>query len=273
MGPFATLTLPQRKRKVGIFSVYQQSYIRSFQEVDMHIPMRKVWDNNKITHLLHTATRRMADSLYTRYDKLLSEVQNRSTGLIVVKYNGKLTCFPDTIEKQSSIDIDAKTVKAILSVTPTFCSFLNIDLMNCIIDSTGDAEMKREKSSYIKDLHQFRKDTSFHTFWRMLPKTFPEEPEGFKRLRVEVNWAVSDNLESMENLRQRLSSINPLYQCAMLLRKIKLDPVSIEWLVPTSVEVIFKCLKERQSEFFNKQLVVRCTLNGTSLYEKFGMNY
>ena len=177
------------------------------------------------------------------------------------------------LEKQSLRIIDAKTIMAILSMTPTFCSFLNVDLVEYIIDSTGDEEIKHEKSLYIEDLHQFRQETSFYTFWRMLTKTFPEEPEGFQRLIVEVNWEVSDTyLESMESLRQRLSSSNPLYQCAMLLRKIKLDPVSIEWLVPASVEVICKCLKERQSDFFRNHSVVRCTLNGTTtpLYEAVG---
>ena len=95
----------------------------------------------------------------------------------------------------------------------------------------------------------------------MLPQTFPEVPDGFSRLKVILDWNVDDKLERMETLRQQLASLNPLYRCALLLRKIKLDPLSIEWLIPMSAMGVCKSLRDRETAFFKEHSIVRCILD------------
>ena len=131
--------------------------------------------------------------------------------------------------------------------------------MSCIIEGTGGND---EKNDYLKRLHGFRQNTSFYTFWRMLPRVFPELPEGFSRVKVILDWSVHDKLEKIETLRQQLVSLSPLYKVVLLLRKIKLDPLSIEWLVPQSMENVCRCFKDKETDFFKDNGIVRCFIDG-----------
>ena len=199
--------------------------------------------------------------MISMYAALLSKAQE-STGCVVCDHD-QIKWVPISHGVCGSEMINKKSVRAMVSMTPTFCSFLNLDLMDCIIEEVGDDKQKQQKMSYAKMLHKFRQSTSFHTFWRMLPRTFPEEPDGFCRLQVVLDWNVDEKIERMETLRQQLVSFHPLYRCALLLRKIKLDPLSIEWLIPSSMQEVCKCLKERETEFFKDHSIVRCFLDGT----------
>lgn len=154
--------------------------------------------------------------------------------------------------------IDSKIVGAITSMTPTFCSFLNVDLMSCILVAVDG---NKEKDDYLKRLHLFRQNTSFYIFFRMLPRVFPELPEGFHTVKVILDWSVHDKLEKMESLRQELASLSPLFRVVLLLRKIKLDPLSIEWVIPSSMESACKCLKDKDTDFFKYHGIVRCFID------------
>ena len=126
-------------------------------------------------------------------------------------------------------------------------------------------DVKRQMSSYKRDLKWFRKHTPLKVFCQVEKESIDDPPPGFRKMVVEFNWPITTTLEDAEIFRKHYVRHYNLKDCAMILNSIIPGTFTVTWFVPLSVVEVLNNGAPKVIQQFN---VSRLELAGYCVYEK-----
>ena len=125
--------------------------------------------------------------------------------------------------------------------------------------------VKRQMSSYKRDLKRFRQHTPLEVFCQAEIWSTDDPPPEFRKKVVKFNWPISTTLECVEIFRQRYVRHYNIRDCAMMLNSIRPGTFTVTWFVPSSVVEVLK--KERPIKLLKEFNVIRMEVAGSCVYE------
>jgi hypothetical protein len=155
-------------------------------------------------------------------------------------------------------------------------SYIDIELLERIVERHGDDELKSAMKAYLADLHRFRRTTSVHQLvhvkgWEPTYKPFDKEKYKQYIARLERDPKTC-SLQELEDLRKDTSfSIHdqPLSTAVLILHEITLCCVTVVWLVTAeNVDVLLVSITEliNSSNFIDRYGIDFLSLDGHIIY-------
>lgn len=169
---------------------------------------------------------------------------------------------------------ECKTLREFFAVLDSNWTFIDFDLLECIINEHGNDKLKSDMKIYIAKLREFCESTTVYKlikFWE--PIYSPSDiPKGFiVKLDRSARSCTVQELESLRRDTSHSISDAPLSVAAMILYEIKDGSVIVVWIIAGEVvnllsESITQLITIKHSEFINKHKIIYLVLDGFILY-------
>ncbi|XP_064392953.1 uncharacterized protein LOC135340532 isoform X2 [Halichondria panicea] len=161
----------------------------------------------------------------------------------------------------------AESIESIFLYLNFYLSFIDFSLLEHIIEQFGSDSLKRDMSSYAKDMRHFRINTPVSEALSYLPK-ISDATAGYSRLTVKIDFDIQTaTLEDVETYRKRFASDFLLSQLALSLFDLQESSLLVTWLVPAAVgAMISDQVQKKSSSFFLSNNILKLSLKGECLY-------
>ena len=214
----------------------------------------------------------MYDDLVARTMENFVERQEKSP-LFFRKLRSTVAVLPTSLKYQhkyflecnSSQILNATTVEEIFSILNRYWNFLNSSLLAYIISKFGDAEQKKQLSTYTAALQAFRSRTKISDFVKTCPGNQKIPPE-FVALKTKLSpdWKNS-TLEDAEVYRMSMVHSSSLASYALYLVEGVPGSIYLLWSVPSHAIVFLA--DAINSEFLQHHCIEEVTIDGEDLEE------
>ena len=227
--------------------------------------------------LLGTATADCIQQFETRFMVLqkiaLKEITEKR--IPVTEFRQALMIMPSSIKSEHKVFIlskhslfeKAESIESIFVHLSFYLSFIDFSLLEHIIEQFCSDSLKRDMSSYAKDMRQFRMNTPVSEALDHLPRN-SDPPAGYSRLKAKLDFDVKTaTLEDVDTYRKRFASDFALSQLALSLFDLQESSLLVTWLVPAAVgAVISDQVQKKSSSFFLINNILKLSLEGECLY-------
>ena len=167
----------------------------------------------------------------------------------------------------------AENIDEIFRYLNLYWNFIDYHLLEYVIKKFGNKSLKAKMAKYVRDLAEFRKNTTIAQVCRFAKSWSirPDLPQHFSTLRTKFSKSAAEyTLEELEQFRLnfcREFSLSLSESVAMLAAGVTDGSVIISWHIPSSfVDDLTAAIFSHPRSFFEEQLVVEIVLNGICAY-------
>ncbi len=162
---------------------------------------------------------------------------------------------------------DAKSIESIFVYLNFYLSFIDFSLLEHIIEQFGSDSLKRDMSSYAKDMRHFRMNTPVSEALDHLPRN-SDLPAGYSRLKAKFAYNVQTaTLEDVDTYRKGLAKRCLLSPLVLSLFDLQESSLLVTWLVPAAVgAMISDQVQKKTASFFLSNSILKLSLEGECLY-------
>ena len=214
----------------------------------------------------------MYDDLVEKTGVSLSRQQAVSPDFLIA-FRISIAALPTSLKYQHSYFLEhhssqiakATTVEEIFSIVNRYCNFLNCSLLAHIISKFGNEELRKQQSSYIQALQEFRSRTNFSDFFKAHTENRNIPPECVAlTTKMGSEWE-HRTLQDGEEYRKFMAQYSFLADSALYFQGGRLSSIYLIWYVPNNAVRFLAAAMN--SEFLQHHSVEKVTIDGVELEE------